>query len=117
MATKHSTTTNHPTGGNGRRRGNISMVQNVILIWLDNSIDEKNSDCQNTLAQLRRIINTVNTFTGGDECIEFITNNSNKEKVCMIISGALGQLIVPLVHNMSQMDSIFIFCGNLQRHE
>jgi hypothetical protein len=98
-------------------RDNILMVQNVLLIWLDNSIDEGNDDCQNTLAQLRRVINAVNIFTGGDECIEFITNNSSQEKVCMIISGALGQLIVPVVHNMSQVDSIFIFCGNRQRHE
>jgi tetratricopeptide (TPR) repeat protein len=35
----------------------------------------------------------------------------------MIISGSLGQHIVPRVHNMSQVDSIFIFCGNKQYHE
>jgi Tfp pilus assembly protein PilF len=35
----------------------------------------------------------------------------------MIISGSLGQHIVPRVHNMSQVDSIFIFCGNKKRHE
>jgi tetratricopeptide (TPR) repeat protein len=100
-----------------RQRDNISRVQNVVLIWLDNSIDEGNDDCQNTLTQLRRIINAVSTFTGGDECIEFIINNSNQEKVCIIVSGALGQLIVPLIHNMSQVDSIFVFCGNRKRHE
>jgi tetratricopeptide (TPR) repeat protein len=35
----------------------------------------------------------------------------------MIISGSLGQHIVPRVHNMSQVDSIFIFCGNKKHHE
>ena len=35
----------------------------------------------------------------------------------MIISGALGQHIVSRVHNMSQVDSIFIFCGNKKRQE
>jgi hypothetical protein len=100
-----------------RRRADIPMVQNVVLIWLDNSIDEGNDDCQNTLTQLRRIINAVSTFTGGDECFEFITKNSSQEKVCIIVSGALGHLIVPLIHNMSQVDSIFVFCGNRKRHE
>jgi hypothetical protein len=104
-------------GATERQRRNISMVQNVLLIWLDTSIDEKHSDCQKTSTQLRSVINVINTFTGGDECIEFITNNSNNEKICMIISGALGQLIVPLVHNMSQVDSIFIFCDNRKRHK
>ena len=35
----------------------------------------------------------------------------------MIISGALGQHIVPRVHNLTQVDSIFIFCSNKKRHE
>jgi hypothetical protein len=41
----------------------------------------------------------------------------NNEKACMIISGSLGQDIVPRVHNMSQVDSIFIFCGNKKHHK
>ena len=35
----------------------------------------------------------------------------------MIISGSLGQHIVPRVHKMIQVDSIFIFCGNKKYHE
>ena len=64
-------------GATERRRANISRIQTVLLIWLDNSIDEGNDDCQNTLAELRRIINAVETFTDGDECIEFIKTKNN----------------------------------------
>jgi tetratricopeptide (TPR) repeat protein len=39
------------------------------------------------------------------------------DKTIMIISGSLGQEVVPRVHNMSQVDSIFIFCDNKQYHE
>ena len=99
-----------------RRRVDMKMVQNVLLIWLDSNIDDINQDCQNTVTQLRRVVNDVNTFTDGDECIQFI-EDINDNKVCMIISGSLGQHIVPRVHNMSQVDSIFIFCGNKKRHE
>jgi tetratricopeptide (TPR) repeat protein len=103
-------------GADTRPRPNIRMVQNVMLIWLDNSIEEDNTDCQNILTQLRHTVNDVNTFTDGDQCIQFINNITNN-KACMIISGYLGQHIVPRVHNMSQVDSIFIFCGNKKRHE
>jgi tetratricopeptide (TPR) repeat protein len=92
------------------------MVQNVLLIWLDQNIDDNSADCRNTITQLRRTVNTINTFTDGEECIHFLDNMDN-EKVCMIISGSLGQHIVPRVHNMSQVDSIFIFCGNKKHHE
>jgi tetratricopeptide (TPR) repeat protein len=101
-----------------RRRTNIKMVQNVLLIWLDTNIDEENSaDCRNTVAQLQRVVNNVNTFIDGDECIEFIDTINDNTKACMIISGSLGQHIVPRVHNMSQVDSIFIFCGNTKHQE
>lgn len=97
-------------------RINLQMVQNVLLIWLDSNIDENSNDCRNTIRHLRRIVNTINTFTDGQKCIEFL-NTLGDEKVCMIISGFLGQHIVPSIHNLSQVDSIFIFCGNIQRHE
>ena len=99
-----------------RRRVDMKMVQNVLLVWLDSNIDDNNQDCQNTVTQLRRVVNNINTFTDGDECIQFI-EDINDNKVCMIISGSLGQHIVPQVHSMSQVDSIFIFCGNKKRHE
>jgi tetratricopeptide (TPR) repeat protein len=98
-----------------RRRTNIRMVQNVHLIWLDASIDEENdADVHNTIIQLRRVVNTINTFTNIDQCIEFL-ETINNNKACMIISASLGEHIMPLVHNMSQVDSIFILCSNIQR--
>jgi hypothetical protein len=35
----------------------------------------------------------------------------------MIILVSLGQHIVPRIHHMSQVDSIFIFCRNKEQHE
>ncbi|CAF0903839.1 unnamed protein product [Adineta steineri] len=105
-----------PKDAEGRRRINIQQMQNVLLIWLDSNIDESNNDCQNTITKLRRAVNDINTYTNGDQCLEFIQTIVDK-KVCMIISGSLGQHIVPRVHNMSQVDSIFIFCGNKKYHE
>jgi tetratricopeptide (TPR) repeat protein len=116
MATSTKQTMEETKGAGASRRTDVRMVQNVMLIWLDSTIDKDNTDCQNTITQLRRIVNDVNTFTDGDQCIQFINTVTNN-KACMIISGSLGQHIVPRVHSMSQVDSIFIFCGNKKRHE
>jgi hypothetical protein len=51
--------------GNGRI--NVQMVQNVLLIWLDSNIDNNSTDCQNTISQLQRTVNTINTFTDGEQ--------------------------------------------------
>jgi tetratricopeptide (TPR) repeat protein len=93
------------------------MVQNFHLVWLDGSIDEVNSDdCRNSITKLRQVVNTVNTFTDMDECIDFI-NSIKEEKAFMISSGALGQTTVPVVHDKPQVSTICIFCGNKARHE
>ncbi|CAF1187758.1 unnamed protein product [Adineta steineri] len=105
-----------PEGAEGRRRINIQQMQNVLLIWLDSNIDEKNYDCQNTITELRRAVNDINTFTDADQCLEFIQTIIDN-KVCMIISGLLGQNFVPSIHNIPQVDSIFVFCGNRKHHE
>jgi tetratricopeptide (TPR) repeat protein len=106
----------HSKGATPRQRVNVQTVQNVLVIWLDNNIDENSIGCRNTITQLRRIVNDISTFTDDEECVQFLENITDN-RACMIISGSLGQFIVPRVHNMSQVDSIFIFCDNEKRHE
>ncbi|CAF1081830.1 unnamed protein product [Adineta steineri] len=111
----------HPTSGvsmraTNIRRMNMQRMQNVLLIWLDSNINDNNAGCNNTIKQLKRVVNNINTFTNGKECVEFIQTITNN-KVCMIVSGSLGQHIVPHVHDMSQVDTIFIFCDNQQWHK
>ncbi|CAF3584303.1 unnamed protein product [Adineta steineri] len=105
-----------PKGAEGRQCINIQQMQNVLLIWLDNNIDENSDDYQNTIIQLGRAVNDTNTFTDVDQCFEFIETVVDK-KACIIISGSLGQHFVPFVHNMSQVDSIFVFGDNRKHHE
>ncbi|CAF4295264.1 unnamed protein product, partial [Adineta steineri] len=97
-------------GAIANRRLNMQRMQNVLLIWLDNSINENNADYSNTIKQLKRVFNNICIFTDGEQCFEFIQTITNN-KVCMIASGSIGQYIVPHVHTMPQVDTILIF-GN-----
>ncbi|CAF0832427.1 unnamed protein product [Adineta steineri] len=105
-----------PKDAEARRRINIQQVQNVLLVWLDSNIDETNDDCQNTITKLRYAVNDIKTYTNVDQCLEFIQTVVDN-KICLIISGSLGQHIVPRVHNLSQVDSVFIFCSSAKHHE
>jgi tetratricopeptide (TPR) repeat protein len=92
------------------------ILQNFLLIWLDPNIDESKDDCQKILQQFRSIINTIYIFTTSDQCIHFL-QKIDHEKVFMVVSGALGQSIIPDIHENSQLDTIYIFCGDKTRHE
>ncbi|CAF4735499.1 unnamed protein product [Rotaria sp. Silwood1] len=91
-------------------------VQNYLVIWVDGNIDQASQDCQNTMAELRSIVKEVNVCTTSAQCIE-ILDDLDDEKAFVISSGALGQRLVPDIHRMPQLDTIYIFCSNKAWHE
>ncbi len=66
------------------------------------------------MIQLRSIVNDVKIFTQLDECINFLTE-VNDQKAFLILEGTLGQQIVPLIHDIPQLDAVYIFCHNKSR--
>jgi len=98
-------------------QSNARKVQNFVLVWLDNNIDEvNNNDCRDTITKLRQVVNTVNIFTNANECITFM-KDIKIEQVFMITSAILGQTTVPVVHDMPQVSSIYIFDVNMLKQE
>ncbi|CAF1055478.1 unnamed protein product [Adineta steineri] len=92
------------------------MSQNYLLIWVDANIDQTNKDCQNTLAQLKNVVNDINLCTQPAHCVQ-VLNQFDHERAFVITSGSLGQHLVPEIHGMPQLDTIYIFCSNKSRHE
>ncbi|CAF1121135.1 unnamed protein product [Adineta ricciae] len=91
-------------------------TQDISVIWLDTHIHSSNPDYQNAITHLQYIVNDIYTFTDNDECIDFILTLTDTD-VCLITSGSVGQRLVPCVHDISNIDSIFIFCDDQNRHE
>jgi len=89
------------------------MIQNFLLVWLDGNIDDiNNEDYRDSIHKLHQSVNTVNTFTG----IDFITD-IKEEKVFMMVSGTLSKIIVPIIQEISQVSSVYIFCENKAQYE
>ncbi|CAF2133275.1 unnamed protein product [Rotaria magnacalcarata] len=92
------------------------MIQNYSVIWVDGTIDENNEDCRNVLVQLRAAVSDVNVCTIPEQCVDFL-NDIDDGKAFVIISGYVGQQLVPAIHSMHVVDAIYILCGNQARHE
>jgi len=87
----------------------LRLVQNCVLVWLDSNIDETYNIYQNSINEFQCIVNIVNKFVDTDKCVDFITEIKD-EKVFLITSISLGQQIIPNIHDLSQIESIYIFC-------
>ena len=90
-------------------------LETFTLIWLDGSVNES---AENIEAQqrLRALINHLKTFQHTDECIQYI-ESSGKDHFVLIVSGRLGQEIVPAIHHLRQVHSIYVYCADKERHE
>ncbi|CAF1528925.1 unnamed protein product [Rotaria sp. Silwood1] len=91
-------------------------LQNFLLIWLDANLNESNEDFKKSLQKIQYLVASIKTFTDAEECIDFLSA-SKKEKVFMIVSGSLGQHVIPKIHALPQLDSIYVFCSNQSIHE
>ncbi|CAF3663182.1 unnamed protein product [Adineta steineri] len=109
---KENVTTASPNIRQPRQR----MTQNYLLIWVDVSIDEGKKDCQDTLTQLKNVVNDINLCTESEQCIQAL-NKAEKEQAFVITSGSLGQHLVPEIHDIPQLNAIYIFCGDESKHQ
>ncbi|UJR33433.1 hypothetical protein I4U23_020878 [Adineta vaga] len=82
--------------------------ESITLIWFDPALGLR-EDTERTKEQLRRINDYVIFHTEISECVAYIQSIS-EEKIFLITSGAHASELLIRVHELSQIDSIFIFC-------
>ena len=89
----------------------------LTLIWYDTSINREDPDDQNSIQQLRTVFNSVIIFKDEQTCLKFINKFRTKSKLFLIVSGSLGRNFIPKIEYLSQINSIYIFCGRKINHE
>jgi hypothetical protein len=94
-----------------------TWLDDIILIWLDASVNKNNRDDQHSIIELRRIFNSIFIFTEKEKCLKFINNFMNKNKLILIVSGSLGKEILPQIDNLSQIYSVYVFCLQKINHQ
>ncbi|CAF1342469.1 unnamed protein product [Rotaria sordida] len=92
------------------------VLQNFLLIWLDAAFDESKENYKESIQHLRHIVASITIFMDADQCVDFLSDIED-EKVFMIVSGTLGQHIIPEIQVCPQLASIYVFCDNQSIHE
>ncbi|CAF2524429.1 unnamed protein product [Rotaria sp. Silwood2] len=82
----------------------------LCIIWLDNNVQA--SDDRDTEQKLRSIINRFKRFKDAERCQKYINARSTEDRLIVIVSGQLGRKIVPAIHSVRQVISIYVYCMN-----
>ncbi len=90
-------------------------LETFSIFWLDASVNDQ----ENRAAQkkLRRIINQLKAFDDADEFMARIRRICEGDLTVLIVSGQLGCIVVPKIHRLPQVSSIYVYCRNKAVHE
>lgn len=91
-------------------------VENFVVVWLDAMVDDQNEDIQKSKSELQRIINEIRTHSDVDSAIDWI-RTVHDEKVVLIVSGSFGEKIMSIIQNLKQLDTVYVFCSDKEKHE
>ncbi|CAF3799121.1 unnamed protein product [Rotaria sp. Silwood1] len=85
------------------------------LVWFDDRTNAK--EARDAEEKLRSIVNNLKRFQGAEQCQRYIEERSKYKQIVMIVSGRLGLEIVPSIHHLRQIISIYVYCLNKESHE
>jgi hypothetical protein len=91
-------------------------LETFALLWLDAAVNtsEENREAQQ---DLRSSINHITTFEDANQCQQYIQSVYIHDRLVLIVSGRLGQDVVPRVHQLRQLLSIYVYCMDKERNE
>jgi hypothetical protein len=102
-----------PTSSSTIHHSNLEIFS---LLWLDNSISDSGEN-RKTQQHLRTIINHLLTFENSITCEEHIRSVSIHDRIIIIVSGLFGRQLVPRIHSLRQVYSIYIYCMDRKTNE
>ena len=91
-------------------------LETFSLIWLDPKVN-KTKDNRRTQQKLRHIINHIKIFDDQRQCERYLLPLSPKDRVVLIVSGQCGRQLVPQIHQLQQISSIYIYCMDREGNE
>jgi hypothetical protein len=84
-------------------------------VWIDKTIDPSDSNWQRMLTEMRAVVKIVQVFTHVDKCLSYIRTMENT-RALVISSGSLDRDIIRKIHDVAQVDAIYVFCGDTSWH-
>jgi hypothetical protein len=91
-------------------------LETFSLLWLDAQINTT-EDNQQVQLKLRESINHLKTFDDQQQCQQYILSLSPQDRLVLIMSGRCGRQLVPQIHQLRQVSSIYIYCMDKTANE
>jgi hypothetical protein len=90
-----------------------TSLELFCLVWLHDNPNESHD----TEQKLRAIINHLVKFKDVQSCQKYIEGELENSRIILVVSGRLGSEIVPQIHKLRQVVSIYVYCMDKERNK
>lgn len=94
----------------------IVNFETFVLIWLDPNVDASAENVE-TQARLRKVLTSLITFDKAEKCEKWLKKRCPDEKIVLIVSGGFGREIVPKIHHLPVLISIYVYCLDVETNK
>ena len=88
--------------------------QSLSVVWLDKNVKKtrENRELQNRFQKTAKLL----VFKNLRKCEQHIKQQPESNHIILIINNTLGQQLVPSIHQLSQLLSVYVFCTEEVEH-
>jgi len=84
-------------------------LETYSLIWLDQNVSIDKED-EKIEQDLRKLINHLMKFDNEQACQQYIQERLEQDRLILIVNDLLSYTLVPHIHQLRQVYSIYIYC-------
>jgi hypothetical protein len=89
-------------------------LETYSILWLDPLVNDS-KEYLDAQQRLRASINYIRTFKTTDGCEQYIQSIPKKDRIIFIINNQFGQELIPRIHELQQIFSIYIYTNDSKR--
>ncbi|CAF1222960.1 unnamed protein product [Rotaria sordida] len=115
LAWSTTSETHEDFSSNEAATANDNNLETFSLIWLDADVNSRKENI-NGQQRIRSTINYVKTFEKSTKYESYIQSIPEGDRTVLIVSGRLGREVVPRIHQIQQLSSIYVFCFDTKTH-
>lgn len=94
---------------------NEKNLEIFSVVWLAEKSEAQ--DMRDAEQKLRSIVNRLKKFDDVDQCQQYIEQRSNQDRLIVIVTDRLAQQIIPSIHNLRHVISIYVYSFEKKIHE
>ena len=97
-------------------QSNENNFDSLSLVWLDDLPDD-NQEYSNAQGRLRTKIRHIKLFKDSTKCKHYIKSLQKGDRFILIINDRLAHSLLPKIHSLQQLSSIYIRLTELKQKE